>query len=803
MYKKLLCIFCFLLARTAFTVIEVPNERSLPDAITRANGTAEPILFTKDITNAQELIISKTYTIDGQNFKLSGSGNVDINGNSIVTTWKDLPATLGDLVVTSGELLITGNSEITAKGGGVDQGGGILTLSSTTAPVTFKDHFGTGVYNIGTNCLLIMEKGLFQGELEGVGTLEKQSNSKLQIDYQQPSFLGTIKISAGKLELTDNLNSNVKINLNGGTLTLKRTFGGTLIQIGELSGSSGTINFLESNVLDVANGSFGGAFSGTGTIRQTGSGFLTYSGNSTAAKLTLDQGELRLQQTLGNALNDLTVNGTGRLTGSGFVGTLSNSATVAPGTSAGVITVTDYTHDSSATLEMEVFPDGTHDQLVVTGTATINGGTLLLKPAPGIYSSTIEYKIIDTTGGGSITGSEFDQHIENHPLDFIFIPGSNTFRIRVERDEAVFPIDIPNLSGNAHRIGSYLYCDSGTFLPPGEDIRLVTEKLAALSPDEFKKKLTLLTPQQFRSLTLSSLQTQLQAARGMMDSDLPCDAFWVQPMGYYYRQSSIKNSCGFDTKAYGLTTGVSKMLGDHFCFQGGLSYVNSNLHFGTDAGDADLNTFLLGANIRYKRGHGFVNGAILFGRTFYDVDRTISLPELKRTAHNDHKSWDLQGALQGGYRFPCHKLVNDFYIEPSAHVNFVSIFESGYQESGANSLNLSVQNKTALFLRSLFELKFLKDFATDNWFFTPSVNLGYSNLLSLNDGDYTSRLYKQRTCKDHFITATDDATKNQLVLGADYLMTNHTRFSLDLKYRATIGQHSPIQEYSAHFNWKF
>lgn len=77
----------------------------------------------------------------------------------------------------------------------------------------------------------------------------------------------------------------------------------------------------------------------------------------------------------------------GSLIGSGtLAANLVNSGTVSPGNSAGIITVEgDYTQQAEGTLEIELggtTPGTGHDQLVVTGTATMNG-TLNVTLLPG------------------------------------------------------------------------------------------------------------------------------------------------------------------------------------------------------------------------------------------------------------------------------------------------------------------------------------------------------------------------------------------------------------------------------------
>src|SRR5690606_13775864 len=68
----------------------------------------------------------------------------------------------------------------------------------------------------------------------------------------------------------------------------------------------------------------------------------------------------------------------GRLGGNGTLRSdLVNEGTVAPGESIGTLTIDGtYTHVQNGILEVETRADGDADQLIVTGKATLQGGTV-------------------------------------------------------------------------------------------------------------------------------------------------------------------------------------------------------------------------------------------------------------------------------------------------------------------------------------------------------------------------------------------------------------------------------------------
>lgn len=108
----------------------------------------------------------------------------------------------------------------------------------------------------------------------------------------------------------------------------------------------------------------------------------------------------------------------------------------------------------------------------------------------------------------------------------------------------------------------------------------------------------------------------------------------------------------------------------------------------------------------------------------------IRFAKIQRVAHNDHKSWDLQGTLSGGYRYRVpNSFMRNFYLQPEVNLSVVAIIESGYQERGSQSLDLDVKSKHSSFFRSQIDLRMIKDFHINNTCVSPSLRVGWLKIL--------------------------------------------------------------------------
>lgn len=192
----------------------------------------------------------------------------------------------------------------------------------------------------------------------------------------------------------------------GGTTVLDGTLqigdGGTAGSITGDIANSGTVTF---NRSDAA--SFGGVVSGTGTLRQSGSGITTLTGASTYTGATfVDAGSLVVNGSITSS-SGVTVAAGGSIGGSGSVPSLTVNGLLSPGNSPGTLTVDgNLTLGPAATYVAEI-QGASADRVDVGGTASL-AGTLRLMPLGGAYLFGTPYTLLSAAGGRSGTFGAVD-----------------------------------------------------------------------------------------------------------------------------------------------------------------------------------------------------------------------------------------------------------------------------------------------------------------------------------------------------------------------------------------------------------
>ncbi len=284
----------------------------------------------------------------------------------------------------------TFSGTITGKTDLVKSGEGTLVLTGA------NDYRETFVRD-GT---LVGSTGSIKGNLANAATAVFDQRSDAHFAGDVAGFSGTnggmIKRGAATLTLdgVSTLDWSVE---EGGLVSASNRFGG------DLDLAAGALFTFDQSY----DGAYGGAISGSGNLGFTGGGKVELRGdNSRFGGMTeVADTTLIVNEALGGSA---LIGAGGRLQGSGVIGsgwgstvTLASGSTLAPGNSIGTMTVDgDLILDYGSRYNVEVAPGGSESDLIkVTGSATLNGGTVAHIGMTGTYDPSATYTILSADDG--------------------------------------------------------------------------------------------------------------------------------------------------------------------------------------------------------------------------------------------------------------------------------------------------------------------------------------------------------------------------------------------------------------------
>ena len=229
------------------------------------------------------------------NITLTGSGTIDLNGNTeayagIISGGGGLTVTGGSTLTLSQVETYTGATTVNAittlalSGGGSIAGSsavtvnGILDISAIAATGTsITSLVGSGAVALGVKNLILSDaNGVFSGAIGGAGGLVLTTGSEILSGTN--SYTGGTTINGGTLDVTGSLAGGGDVNVNGGEFEVGASFA-----IANLNGSSTSTLDLASGTLTVNPTTadiFAGAVTGGGDLTVNGTGgSLTLSGD--------------------------------------------------------------------------------------------------------------------------------------------------------------------------------------------------------------------------------------------------------------------------------------------------------------------------------------------------------------------------------------------------------------------------------------------------------------------------------------------------------------------------------------------
>ncbi|MBB4837361.1 autotransporter-associated beta strand protein [Sphingomonas kyeonggiensis] len=385
-------------------------------------GGALPTGTNVTIAAGATLDLAASQTIAG----LAGAGSVTLSGGSLTTGGGNTDTRYAGTISGSGGLTKAGSGVFTLAG--ANSYTGATNVSAGTLRLDGGSITGGGALSVASGATLDVNGGsLVAGTLSGAGRVLLGSGSLSAGGSANSSFTGVIsgtgslvKTGTGTLTLGAANTYSGGTTVTGGTLAagIANAFGSGVLTV-TAPGAVNLANFattvgglagdgniaLGSAVLTVnsVNGSsYSGVLSGTGRLVKSGAGTLTLNGaNTYTGSTTINEGLLVVN---GSLAGTLTIGANGRLGGSGRTGSLSVTGTVAPGNSIGTLNVAgSLTFAAGSTYQVEVSPTGISDQIIATGTVTINGGSVsVLTGGATNFLPLTTYTILS---GSSVTGT--------------------------------------------------------------------------------------------------------------------------------------------------------------------------------------------------------------------------------------------------------------------------------------------------------------------------------------------------------------------------------------------------------------
>ena len=713
-----------------------------------------------DISNDSQLVIDSPSTLTLFSPVNFGSGGGSISNDDAVIFSSQFSGEGPITKLGAGDLTLPVNSIHT---GGIDvMAGRVLMLApsgATSGDIILADQ--TSYLFLNTDAILDQEITIANGAVGfGAGT----SDSTVTVNGNITGA-GKLSLVAGTTILSGN-NSYIGTDVpTGATLGIESSaaVGSEAISLaGDLRGVADAtlindIELFSSNTFSIDDATtltLNGAITGTSDIIKADTGTLILNDSNFTGSFTVNDGSLIVNSSASN--NATTLNG-GRLGGSGSFGATTvasglvfgtgtynsldlTGGTIAPGNSVGVINITgNYAQASGATYAVEI--DGnSSDQLLITGTASIDPGAILtVDKISGTILKGNTYDILIADGGLNQLWTV--QQIDESIAATLELVNGTTARLTTSNSIVFAGRDIE--AGNPTAVATYL-----NEIEIADDSDLLSTILIMDSLDDqgLNDALNMLHPARFAAFELSNMDDnhgafslftdRLELSRSCLFENRS-HSFWIAPMTMLTNVDRQQDIPGYDGVTGGLVTGYEATINDHFAVGGAASYLYSNIQWPDKKGRGNVQKGFLAAYMGYFLPRLSFDLGLLGGISGYDVRRTIAFPGLDRTAYNKHGGGFFSSHMGLDLLpWPAGKWLRLFF-----EIDYNYLHQDSYRETGAGCLGLNVDERDSHFLREELGVHFQNIFDKEYFCWQIDYCLSWVNKLPLNNGEYHSKLY--------------------------------------------------------------
>ncbi len=541
------------------------------------------------------------------------------------------------------------------------------------------------------------------------------------------------------------------------------------------------------------NSTIEGELSGDGGLTKTGSGSLLVMNNTYTGATEVNQGTLSVR---GDLFDNVTVAAGATFKGGVSIsGDLTNAGTVAPGNSIGTMNVVNYTATSSSVYEAEVNAAGQSDLIVASGSMTL-AGTLNIIPLGNSYNGTTSYSILQSAS--PITGT-FSSVISSVPaLKKLSYLGNSVTLIYL-------PIPYIGLSESAEVAAT---CFSTL---TGSDASAVSDQLFSLSLTDVQNAFNQMQPALYSGATWAQIDNilfvrtsyskHLQAfSFEKMCNDSYHNDFWVDAIGQWERQHADDDQIGYNDYTGGITAGADGGIGP-FRAGGALSYTFTKVDWSQSAGKGHINSYYGGFYSAWSDHVGYAMFTAMGAYNHYNTSRDLSFGTLRRSAFASHHGWEFLTGIEGGALFKAGVIK----AGPFVRLDYVYLWQNGYTENGAESLDLTIESRQDQLFQTQAGLVITTTYACEGertkgtWI--PRVEISYINQSSVAREDYDAS-FVGSACE--FEVSGWNIKRNLGMLGAS--LTYHSldeRVGVSFQYDGQYGSNYISQSGNIILNFKF
>jgi len=491
---------------------------------------------------------------------------------------------------------------------------------------------------------------------------------------------------------------------------------------------------------------------------------------------------------------------------------LKNGSTLGLGSDTLMVSGT-YKQRNNSTVNLNVDNSTTFGKVVAAGNAIVSTGSAVnVTVAPGEFiAGGTTFKVVDgalASGNVGLPGTITD---DSTVLAFTGATDGDDLTLTANR---VNTIDSRGSSGgNASEVGKALEGAGST--NPDSDMKMILGQLDVLTDEGLDKALNQLYPNA-SGADIYAVKAALNSFIGTIGGRLggfhgsnggnsgvstgdmlEGVRVWAQGYGDHIDQDKRKGIDGYQANTFGTAFGFDKLLNPGFLVGGSFGFARVDINSkNTGKMETDVTSYQSSLYSSWTKNDWYVDGFMSFAHNEYDAERNIVFGGVNRTAKSEYNGQQYSWLLEGGYEFD----VEGVKVTPIASLQYTFLQLHDYTETGAGSLNLSVDSERYHTIEQGLGLKVSDEFTWKSFAFQPAIRAMWYYDYMGERSQTTASLSGGGTSFD---TRGADPAQHALNLGAELVVVNSKNWELAVNYETTLKDEFQSHAYFGTIRYEF
>ena len=216
-----------------------------------------------------------------------------------------------------------------------------------------------------------------------------------------------------------------------------------------------------------------------------------------------------------------------------------------------------------------------------------------------------------------------------------------------------------------------------------------------------------------------------------------------------------------------------------------------------NVGEGNTDSYFASAYGTWTGEAGYLEGTLTAGLHQYQDERSIDIGTIHRTATSKHKGQTVSTGLGTGTILPA----GNWQVQPRASLLYTYLYQPGFNETGADSLNMQVATRETHSLKSELGVQIARVFHLGENLLIPEVSAAWEHDFDVDDRKITTS-FEGLPGSTFTVEQTDVPTESQR-LHAGLILVHKKRFQTALSYDASFHKNYTAQGLSGEVRISF